>query len=398
MSTPSRTPLKISYAAYQKHKDRNDDTWFCRVRERGVSALDINLHTKVKAQADAYVMLRRSELQLYNAKVLTGEATEEDLRKLVRRNSPVIAQKGTSEAVLALRVCLDAWEAELRRCGRREKTVAAYMRALKVIAPSGALLVDMTEDNMRKWLAAFDHLKANTRKFYSVALREFTKFCCKEYKLDRNLVDSFNFVKVQHVDRPHWTMQQMAHVINSVECRDKVQEKVYKAYYWVMATCGSRQGETYELLWSDLKFSDPVSACLTFRAENTKNNQTRIVPLDWRISRLLSRLPHEGPRMFQCLPRSQAARYRVLTKAVEKSGEPKGNLHTFRHSVSYVLYKSSEDIKATAQLLGHSPQTSLFYYQASRQEEQLREVVDKAYEGETMMPSPIDELIDADLW
>lgn len=394
MSTPSRTPLKISYSAYQKHKDRGDATWFCRVRERGVSPVDVNLHTKSKAQADAYVMLRKSELQLYNAKVLTGEATEDDLRKLVRRNSPAIAQKGTSETVLTLRVCLDAWEAELRRTGKRETTVSAYMRALKVIAPKDGLLADMTEDNMRKWLAAFDGLKANTRKFYSVALREFTKFCCRQYKLDRDLVDSFNFVKVEQVEKPYWTLIQIYHIIEAVECRDKVREKVMKAYLWTLATTGARQGEAYALRWSDLS-DDNV---LTFRAETTKTNKTRRVPLDWRIARLLRRLPKEGELIFQCLPNSQAGRFSILRKAIKKSGMPMGGLHTMRHSASMQIYRKTEDIKAAAQILGHSEAVAIQTYQASRQADQLREAVDKTFEGENMLPSPIDELVEAGLW
>lgn len=394
MSTPLRSPLKIGYSAYQKHKDRGDLTWYVRVRERGQSMFDVNLHTKSKAQAEAYVMLRKQELQLFNAKVLAGEATEDDMRKLVRKNSPVIAQKGPSEAVLTLRVCVDAWDAELRRTGKRERTISAYVRALSVILPKDAMLHDVTEDNLRLWLSKHDHLKANTRKFYSVALREFVKFCCRQYKLDRDLVDSFTFIKVDHVEKPYWTLTQIYHIINAVEMRDKVKEQVMKAYLWTLATTGCRQGEGYELLWTDLSDNN----VLTFRAETTKTNKTRRVPLDWRIARLLRRLPHEGPRIFQCIAPSQAGRFAILRKAVEKAGMPMGGLHTLRHSASMLIYSKTEDIKVAAELLGHSEITSLKTYQATRQAEQLREAVDKTYADEHMMPSPIEELVDAGLW
>lgn len=393
MSTPIRTPLRISYTAYQKHKDRNDDTWYCRVRERGQSAMDVNLHTKVKAQAEAYVMLRKSELQLFNAKVLTGEATDEDMAKLIRKNSPAIAQKTPSGSVVTLKVCLDAWEAQLRRTGHREATISTYMRALKVIAPDGAMLSDMTEDNLRRWLAKFDHLKSASRKNYSVALREFTKFCCRQYRIDRDLVDSFNFVKVEQVEKPYWTMNQIYHIIEAVECRDKVRQQVMKAYLWTLATTGCRQGEGYELRWSDLS-DDNV---LTFRAETTKTNRTRRVPLDWRIARMLRRLPHEGERIFHGIPDSQAGRFSILRKAVVKSGMPMGGLHTLRHAASVQIYSKTSDVKAAAQILGHSEETAMKTYIAARQAEQLRDTVDKVYSDEHMLPSPIQELAELDL-
>lgn len=386
--------LKISYCVYLKNPKRPNAHYYCRVRQNGKTT-DIDLKTQNKAVATAWVALRRSEVERYNQYVLCGERVPSDLERSIVRvgAAPASAQKTAG----ILTEAVDEWEREMRRVGKRETTIASYTRAMSVICPETALVADINEDSTRLWLSKFDGHSASYRKFCSVALREFCRFCVKRYGIDRDLIDKWDFVKVQHVDRPHWSMQQMAHIIDSVECKDKVKERFYKAYYWVMATCGSRQGETYELLWSDLKFSDPVSGTLTFRAETTKNNQTRVVPLDWRIARLLSRLPHEGARIFGCLPKSQAARYRVLQRAIEASGEPAGNQHTFRHSVSLILYKSSKDIKATAQLLGHSPQVSLFYYQAAREEDQLREVVDTAYEGQNLLPSPINELAELDL-
>lgn len=394
MSTPIRTPLRISYSPFQKHKNRGDLTWFCRVREAGVSPMDVNLHTSSKAQAEAYAMLRKQELALFNAKVLTGEATEDDLSKLVRKNNPsLIAQKGASKAVSLLGVCLDGWERELRRVGRREKTVAAYTRALRVIIPKECTTADMTVDQQRLWLSKFDDHKSATRRFYSVTLREFSKYCAKYYGTSREPVDDYVHVKVEQTERPWLTMQQIYHLIEAVECKDQVRQKVAKAYYWLLATTGARQGEAYELRWGDLS-DDNV---LTFRAEVTKNNRTRRVPLDWRIARLIRRLPVEGSRIFAAMPRSQAGRFKILSRAAEKVGLSGIGLHTLRHSASMAYYSKTTDLKATAELLGHQEATALKYYQASRQADQLRETVDKTFEDEHMLPSPIQELAELDL-
>lgn len=387
--------LKISYCVYKKNAKRANAHYYCRVRQNGKTS-DIDLKTDNRAVASAWVELRRSEVQRYNQYVLCGERVPTDLERCIVRVGS--APASTSKAVNILIDALPEWEKDLRRLGRREKTIATYSRALSVICPETALVADISEDSTKLWLSKFDGLKSTSRKNYSVILREFVKFCVKRYGTDREIVDRWDYVKVQHTDKPHWTMQQMYNIINAVTCKDKVAEQVYKAYFWVMATCGSRQSETYDLLWTDFNFTGPMTATLTFRAENTKNNTTRIVPLDWRIARLLDLLPREGSRIFQGLAKSQAGRYGVLRRAIRDSKMPSGNLHTFRHSASWNLYKTTHDLKATAQLLGHSPQTALYYYQASREEEQLRELVDKAYADELSIPSPIDELVKEGLW
>ena len=198
--------------------------------------------------------------------------------------------------------------------------------------------------------------------------------------------------KVDKVEKGYWRMNEIYQIIEAVECRDKVMQEQIKVYFWMMATAGSRQGETALIRWGDIK-----DGCVTFRAETTKNNKTRVVPLDRRVLEMLERMPHEGERVFSAIPNSQAGRFSILSKAIKKSNMPKGGLHTFRHSASMYLYAHSQDLKAVSQLLGHSPETAMQYYQASRQTDELRNLVDSAYESETMIPSTMDELIKAGL-
>ena len=91
--------LKISYTVWAKH----GDNLYCRVRQRGEKPLDVNLHTKDRAQADAFVRLRQKELELYNSYILAGEPVPEDVaRKLLRRGTPEIQQKGPSKSSVSL--------------------------------------------------------------------------------------------------------------------------------------------------------------------------------------------------------------------------------------------------------------------------------------------------------
>ena len=382
--------LKISYTTYIKNPSRPSARYYARVREHG-KVRDIDLGTKVKAVAEAWIALRRDELKRYNAYILCGEEVPEDLsNKLVRVST--IAQKGTSKAVLTLTKAIDEFELDCRRRGLRERTVMAYVRNLRQLIPSEATLTDFTRDNVLKWLAAYDHLKSATRKFYSVSLRELAKFLVSRYDLDPRILTNWVMTKVETAERGYWKLNEIYHIIEAVECRDKVMEAQIKVYFWLMATAGSRQGETALIRWSDIK-----DGCVTFRAEITKSGKTRTVPLDMRVLDMLERMPHEGELVFSAIPNSQAGRFSILSKAIKKSGMPVGGLHTFRHSASMYLYAHCQDLKAVSQLLGHSPETAMKYYQASRQADELRAMVDSAYAEENMIPNAMDELIKAGL-
>lgn len=384
--------LKVSYSCYVKNKNRPSAHYYARVREHG-KVKDIDLNTKERSIAEAWVRLRRSELERFNEYLLCGEEPPEELaNKIVRVSTHTIAKKGTSKAVLTLTKAIDEFELDCRRRGLRERTVMAYVRNLRQIVPTDASFADFTRDNVLKWLAAYDHLKSATRKFYSVSLRELAKFLVSRYDLDPRILTNWVMTKVDKVEKGYWRMNEIYQIIEAVECRDKVMQEQIKVYFWMMATAGSRQNETALIRWGDIK-----DGCVTFRAETTKNNKTRVVPLDRRVLEMLERMPHEGERVFSAIPNSQAGRFSILSKAIKKSNMPKGGLHTFRHSASMYLYAHSQDLKAVSQLLGHSPETAMQYYQASRQTDELRNLVDSAYESETMIPSTMDELIKAGL-
>lgn len=385
-----RTPLKISYSAYLKNPKRPSAHYYARVRQGG-KVRDIDLHTQDKAMADAWVRLRRSELERYNEYVLVGEEVPAELeQKIVRVNTLSFAQKGPSKASVSLRVALDAWEADMRRRGLREQSISSYMRAMAVTVPNEALLSDVDSKHVVEWLAKHDHCKSATRRLYSVALREFVKYLSKDYvNLKELVLDWPVMVKAERVEKDYWTFPQMMSIINHIETKDKETEHQFKVYCYLMATAGSRQGETALLEWRDFR-----DGCVTFRAENTKSNETRVVPLDPRIADLLYKMQRTSASelIFDRIPRTQPSRYQLLKYAIRRARAPKGGLHTFRHSVSMLMYKSTQDIKATSQLLGHKEQTALRYYQKSRQGEDLKKVVRDTFQDQILLPDQWDDL------
>lgn len=383
--------LKIGYTLWQKNKSRGDTTYWCRVRERGHSPLDVNLHTKNKAQAEAFIMLRKHELELYNAQILAGEQADDS--KLLRRGASPVAQKGTSKPVSTLRVCLDSWEADLRRRAFSERTIRTYTKSVEYVLKDLTLPVStITQETVRRQMTEHDRLKSSTRRSYFVSYKEFLRYCVKHYGVLPETVDEIPKIHQIQTDKPYWTMEEIRRIIDSVSCKSKLVEDCYRAYFWFMATTGARQGEAGDLEWTDI-----VDGTVTFRASTTKGNKLRRVPLEWRILDMLSKLPRRGKKVFYDIAPSQPGRFAVLASAVKRSGVRLGGLHTFRHSASMFLYAHTNDIKATAELLGHSAAVALQYYQSSRTPDQLRDIVSKAFEDSNQLPSPMDRLIEADL-
>ena len=384
--------LKISYSIWQKNKNRGDETWWCRVREREHSPLDVNLHTKVKAQAEAFIMLRKHEVELYNAQLLAGELA--DPSRLLRRGCPAQAGFTPSKPVPTLMACLDSWEADLRRRSFSNRTIRTYTTNVSYVLKDLSLSVTtLTPETVRRQMTEHDDIKASTRRCYFMSYKEFLRYCIKNYGVSVDTLEEIPKIRQTQSDRPYWTMTEIKRIIECVHCKSKLVEDCYKAFFWFLATTGARQGEAGALEWSDIS-NDGV---VTFRASTTKGNTMRRVPLEWRILEMISGLPRMGKKVFYDIHPSQPGRFAVLAHAVKKSGVKHGGLHTFRHSASMYLYAHTNDIKATAEMLGHSASTALSWYQASRSPDQLREMVEKAYEGEMLIPDAMDRLIEDDM-
>lgn len=378
--------VKISVCVYKKNAARlKNPQYYARVRHGGKTT-DVPLHTESREVAEAWVRLRRDEIKRYNDYIAVGEEPPSDLLAKL----PVFGQKVPSKAVLKLMECYDSWELEMRRKGMREKSIAAYMKNVRLTVPLNDPVTSVTRDNLRLWMAKHDNLSSATRKHYSVALHEFCKYLAEFHGLDPRIATNWPKIRVEQTEKGYWRMNEIYHIIEAVECKDKLCEQQMKVYLWIMATAGTRQGETSMLKWSDLR-----DGCITLRAETTKSNKTRVVPLDIRILDMLHRLPKDSDYIFSHIPDSQAGRYTVLSRAIAKSGMPSGNLHKMRHSACMYLYSHCNDIKAVAQLVGHSPAVSIQYYVKSREPDELRSLVDSAYKDENMIPSPMDELIKA---
>lgn len=355
---------KISYSIVRKNPKRKSCKWHGRIRQDGREKL-VALNTQDKAEADRWLARQK---YLYG-EYLAGNVQLSEI--LTVDSTPVLAQKRASTAVLSLRDCLDGWEQKRRLEAKRETTIATYGRALRILVDPAMPVTDFGPEQVKAVMASKAGLKPATRRFYSKALLSFCDFLRTEYGCV-GLCEAIPKVKVDDTARPFWTRAEMQRIISCVQCKDKEQEEQYKDYFTIMAAIGSRCSETYLLRWEDY-----IGASLRFKAANTKSRKERVVPVPRSVQeRLARRVQASGP-MFPALPGTQASWYAVLKSAMRRAGVKEGGLHTFRKTVSTLLYQECDDIKAVSQILGHSAAVALEVYQKTRGAEELRRIVDK---------------------
>jgi len=288
------------------------------------------------------------------------EVPPELMAKLVTVDTPAFAQKVVSEPVSAPGGILEHWEREMRLMALRETTIGNYLRAVSPML-RGKDVATLNAQQVKE-MVMLKKVAPNTRRFICNALKSLFLFCKRT-----DLAEALPHIKYEQKDRPFWNDEQLDDIIQHVRSDTAARTIEYKDYFRVMATIGSRQGETYLLRWKDLH-----DGCLTFVAEHTKSRKERTVPIPYDLwSSLEVRRGNPEEKMFPLVSPSQSRRYRVLRRALDELGL-EGGLHTFRHSVSMLLYKKCGDLKAVSQLLGHSPQVALQYYQNARSVDDLR--------------------------
>ncbi len=344
---------KISYTIVKKNKYPNAP-WYVRVRETGKTPIDVNLETTDRKAA---------EMELMRVKLAASEGSTDPLGALAVR------RKELSEPVGKPNGILDGWEEWMRVQGFREQSISKYARAVRMLL-DGKSVLDLTPDLMRNIMARTVNLKANTRRGYADSLR---RLC--DYLKRPDLAEALPRIKTEITDRPVWTREEMEEIIMCVSSKSAARTEQYRQYFGMMSRIGSRQGETYELRWADL---NPDTGVVHFRAETTKARRERWAPLPtelWAELEVRRGKPEES--LWPDIGRDQATRYQALEFAIQKAGVKKGGLHTFRHSVSTILYRQSGcDIQLVSKMLGHSPQIAMAYYVHGQSVEEMRKLVD----------------------
>ena len=345
---------KTHYTLVQKNRKRANAPWYIRVRT-GSSVKDILLGTdRGKAEVELMkVQLRQKELE---ASGTPGNPLD----------ALAIAQKRASEPLGSIGGVLERWEAKRRLEGFREQSIATYGRALRNML-GDVPVSSLDEALVARVMDATRNLKGSTRHNYAAALKNLFRFLKRP-----DLVEAVPSVQPEESEHNWWSRDEMMSIISAVECKSPIRELQFREYLELMATVGSRQGETGLLRWKDLD----SNGILTFQGAITKSRKTRRVPLPLALQATLeARRGEPGELIFGAIPRDQQGRYALLRRALKKVGL-KGCLHDFRRSVSMILYRKGGNIKDVAELLGHSAQVALKFYQQAKSPEDLRELVE----------------------
>ena len=359
-----------SYTLIKKNKTRPNAPWYIRARCDG-KVTDTCLDTTDRATA---------EIELMKVKVAANESRDTD-----PLDALAVRQKEAGKALTGPGGTVEQWLDWLALQGMRAGTLRTYSRAVRLMF-GNMPLAGLTPAAVVKIVRGTMDLKTSTRHTYVAALKSLFRHIKRQ-----DLLEALPKVKVEISDRPTWTTEQMEDIISTVETADPAVTEEYRLWFSIMAAVGSRQGETALLRWCDLRYP----GVLVFRAETCKNRREKVVPIPTHLfaeidalrprSDDLDDLYGEETNTGYIFPHiagiSQAARFSVLQKTLKKLGL-RGGLHTFRHAAAEELYRRSNGkIKSISQILGHGPSTAMAYYLATREVEDLRELVEPEEEA-----------------
>lgn len=349
---------RTTFSAIRKNKYPNAP-WYIRKRVTGEAPVDVNLGTTDPKAA---------ELELMKVRVAQAEleATGSDGDAL---DALSVRRKAASVPLASPGGALEAWESWMALEGMRPQSISKYTRAARVLL-RGQSVASLTPGSVVAVMAGTAGLKANTRRGYANALA-----CFFRYLGRKDLEEALPHVRTEITDRPAWTREEMNEIIMHVSSKNPARTLEYRQYFTMMATIGSRQGETYSLRWADL---DRDTGIVHFRAETVKSRKERFCPLPVSLwSQLEARRGRPEESMWPTIGRDQATRYEALSLAVRRAGVRPGGLHTFRHSVATILYRKTKDPKRVSTLLGHSAQVMMAYYVHTQGVEELRDLVEE---------------------
>ena len=407
--------MKIAYNVYLKNKDRKSATWTARIRQDGRTK-DINLRTQDRAVAERWLRGAKRALEEYNDAEAEGKTTEELLGRVIRIDDVAVQRKAQGNPV-SVREALEKYEVELRRRNYRESTIGGYMATLKRLYVQ-ADPVDTVAD-IDGALRQFDGKSSGARHYYTAIVRGFVGFCAKKYGVRPS--DDIPGVKVEALKtQPHWTVWQMRKIIEHAYVMrrgtrgvvDEEKTEWIRIYFWLLATSGLRQGEAHSIRWGDI---DWANAQLNLRETETKARKARKAPIQSYVLELLAgkfrrgRYASTDPVFAGKVSGLQVVRYEILRRAIARANRelpvhsqiPMGSLHTFRHSVAMILYSPDEngvrpDLKAVANILGHSEHVALKYYQGTRPAEEQTDLLNSKFDiGE--MRGAVDDMVEEGL-
>ncbi len=167
----------------------------------------------------------------------------------------------------------------------------------------------------------------------------FCNWCVKQECLDRNPIAGRDFrVSYQKGKIRAFGDDELTLVINYVDERDQRRGSTIGSVFRVLLYTGMRIGELVHLTWDNVSL-DPGNPLITVtgtEAHNTKNRQTRVIPVHNKLLPVLGAIAPDTLYVFDRgdnRPMYSRDYYsKVMREAVQRHGIKGCNVHSLRHT------------------------------------------------------------------
>lgn len=156
-------------------------------------------------------------------------------------------------------------------------------------------------------------------------------------------------------------------VLDYIDTTDQRREVPMATFFYVLAYTGLRLSELLRLRWSEvsLKSAKPRPASIT--VIDSKNDESRIVPISSKLLPLLKKLPHKGPLVFDNGNGGglyyKSHYYDILRASQIAVGVTPFRLHDLRHFFGKTLAENGVSLGQIAKLMGHRNISTTMMYQ-----------------------------------
>jgi integrase len=238
-------------------------------------------------------------------------------------------------------------------------------------------LHEITPMHVQKFVASLRNAPKTVRNIYAT-FRSMWKLGKGWGVVERNVCEGIKMPRLNPVERPTFTIEQMQQIIQAAE-------EPFKTFFWLASETGMRAGELIGLRICDVD----ISRCQVSVRQSVWNGTTgspkslagtRRCDISERLVQALchqtqGRDDHMSFVFCTSAGRPWDSRYIVRDKLrplLEQLGIPNAGLHAFRHGNATWRLRQGEDVKTLATRLGHSdPSVTLKVYAHAAQGTEL---------------------------
>jgi len=212
-------------------------------------------------------------------------------------------------------------------------------------------------------------IKRSTAATYWSKLNSFFSWLAMKGYVVKNPFDELKYPSPTYENRKFLKREEIEKILTAIFIKSKNSLLLKRdlVLFYILLYCGLRKEELLMLQIRDIDFSSKI---LTVRAETSKSNRTRYIPLHSQLIKHLKeylneRKKYTTPYLFVSSNRDARLSYAGLKHIVNKlanASDVKFHLHQFRHTFAINFLKQNNNIAKLKQLLGHTNLNATLIY------------------------------------